>query len=329
MKITIIIFSVLFTIVVKAQHPPTKFFNLCLVEENIALRENGEFVYGEVIKSSRSNDTLFFKERLKNFNHHGVVIKDGKLNLMLYGNDPGDNDVRLLLFKFINKKKENVDLYLYYEPLLFFGVSVKSDSCLRENYINIFRHRIGFDFLNVEKGTYLIDMRSPSLQNLSQKILSNRKALLNQLERKIDEQNIPYVEAKIRYFYKNKFVKNNRDSLNYYRELYKSKTAIHDEWVQEILQNKDCYMGYFETEVQLRNFFEGVRNPKDYYNTKSAICTLIEEFDVTYVIKQKLVEELKISEKIVSLKDLEKHYKNNDFKKNGAVKELLSVFEGK
>src|SRR5699024_5484797 len=91
----------------------------------------------------------------------------------------------------------------------------------RCEHINIFKYGIGFDFLNVEKGTYLIDMRN--LKNLSKKIVNNRKILLDKLEKKVDVQNISQVEDKIKYFSKTNEIKNSQDSLNYYRQLYKKK----------------------------------------------------------------------------------------------------------
>src|SRR5699024_5744709 len=102
---------------------------------------------------------------------------------------------------------------------------------------------------------------------------------------------------------------------------------MHDKWTQELLQNKDSYMGYFETEVQLRDFFKGVRNFKDFYNTKNAICTLIGEFDIRYIIKQKLIEEQKISEKCISMDEIKRYYKTPNSEEQKTIKKILSVFE--
>lgn len=317
MKRLIIFFSILLAIVVHAQEPPTNFFSLSFLENNIVANSNEEFVYGEIIKSSRNNKILF-KERHTQFQRWATDIKEGKL-IYLKGNDPSDYDDRLFFFKFFNKNKEYVYMYIYYKPFQEFDFNKNDSRC---EHINIFKYGIGFDFLNVEKGTYLINMR-----DLSQKIVNKRKILINQLEKRIDAQNIPYIEDKIKYFSETNEIKNSQDSLNYYRQLYKEKIAIHDKWTQELLQNKDPYMGYFETEVQLRDFFKGVRNFKDFYNTKNAICTLIGEFDIRYIIKQKLIEGQKISEEYISMDDLEKNYKSDELKNKKIIKKILSVFK--
>lgn len=320
MKRLIIFFSILLTIVVHAQEPPTNFFSLSFFPNNIVANSNEEFVYGEIIKSSR-NDKILFKERHTQFQRWATDIKEGKL-IYLKGNDPSDYDDRLFFFKLINKNKENVYLYIYYKPFQEFDFNRNDSRC---EHINIFKYGIGFDFLNVEKGTYLIDMRNQ--KKISKKIVNNRKILINQLEKKIEDQKISYTEDKIKYFYRNENIKNSQDSLNYYRKLYKEKTALHDKWVLELLQNKDPYMGYFETEVKLRESFDGIRTAKDYYNTKSSICTLIGEFDTKYIIKQKLIERLKISEEYISIDDLEKNYKSDELKNKKTIKKILSVFE--
>ena len=321
MKKITIIFTILFIININAQEPPTKFFGLSFFEKNIVTDQNGEFEYGEVIKSSRSKNILLFKEKHTNFQIPNLNNKALKM-IYLYGSDSADYDDRLLLFKFINKKNQDVYLYVYYEPLA--RNNFKSTGSAIES-IDIFRYGIGFDFLNTEKGTYLLDVRN--LQKLFQKIIDNKKILLNQLEKKIEEQNIPYIEDKIKYFYKNVQIKSSTDSLNYYRELYERKTQIHDKWVQVFLQNKEPYMGYLETDVQLTHSFNGIRNAKDYSNVKNAISTVIGEYDVKYIIKQKLIEELKIGKKIISIEDLEKHYKNHQNTSPKVIQEILAVFE--
>jgi hypothetical protein len=112
-----------------------------------------------------------------------------------------------------------------------------------ENEINIFRNQISFELLNVQKGTYLIDIIN--LQKTIKKITNNRNILIKRLSEKIDKQNIPKIEDKIRHFLINGNVQNSRDSLNYYRDLYQKKTVLYDKWTEELLENKDVYMGYF------------------------------------------------------------------------------------
>jgi len=191
-----------------------------------------------------------------------------------------------------------------------------------ENEINIFRNQISFELLNVQKGTYLIDIIN--LQKTIKKITNNRNILIKRLSEKIDKQNIPKIEDKIRHFLINGNVQNSRDSLNYYRDLYQKKTVLYDKWTEELLENKDVYMGYFETEAQLRG---STRIAKDFIDGKNTVCALIAEFDIKYTIKKKLMERSKISNSNISLEDLEKYYKNSKQKRPKEVNKILDIFE--